>query len=159
MSERQTFPHSPFSVWGMLCPGPVSPLLKIIQLRKQWYFYPKHCSYPCAHPSVSAQTWLHQGGGLLWTPMAEASQHMSQLLWTSPQPPHNSNLESALFNALYPVTGTMPGTFQELTKCLLTELMKRQVLREATKPKAHNTSRQEDSLMSARQRWLDRPGT
>lgn len=42
---------------------------------------------------------------------------------------------------------------------MFADKMKGQVPREARKPRAHNRSKQQDSLMSARQRQLGKPGT
>lgn len=154
MSERMTFHHSPFYVWEMLWPVPASPLLKIIRLRKQWYLYPKHCSYPVLILQSQLKHGCTEGPSLdpdgrsLPTHDSIAVDFSTALLTTP--------MRDLPYYAIYPVTGTMPGTFQELTKCL-TKLMKTGSQR-SYQSKGPYTSRQEDSLMSARQRRLDSPG-
>lgn len=126
-------------------------LIYIIQFRKQWCIYLKP---PCSSFGLSSNTTAPEEPSL--DPEGKGFPDM----WLNycglvHSPPHDSNLGSVLFNAVNPVTGTIPRTFQELTKHLLTKWMKRQVPKEATKPRAHNRSRQ-DSLMSARQWWPGR---
>lgn len=96
------------------------PFINIIQFGKQC----TSIQNPHAHPLVSAQTPLHQRR-LLWTQRAEASLTFDSIIVDFSTTLLMTNLGSVLFNAANPVTGTMPGTFQEFTKCLLTKLMKR----------------------------------